>query len=271
VAGHEHIAPGRKGDPGTGFDWQRLKASLQLPDHCFPVCFRLDKDVVLACLGALFQHELSINLPAKHKSVLDYKERVISSGVVPSSWFKDAVFMFQAVRVHSFLLNKAPKVVRLDYDTALTAMRNKGFYNHLDPCFRANRTILQAVLENPNSVPSTILKHAGSLQADFEFVLACVQRDGLQLAFAAQHLRAKPDIVEEACKNNYKALKYACPKLMKNADFVLKCCKQDGRCLTLACTSLCENLELAQAAVNQCPVWFAAQAVKATRRVNANT
>ena len=39
VAGHEHIAPGRKGDPGTGFDWQRLKASLQLPDHCFPVCF----------------------------------------------------------------------------------------------------------------------------------------------------------------------------------------------------------------------------------------
>ena len=39
VAGHEHIAPGRKGDPGTGFDWQRLKATLQLPDHCFPVCF----------------------------------------------------------------------------------------------------------------------------------------------------------------------------------------------------------------------------------------
>jgi AmpD protein len=39
VAGHEHIAPGRKHDPGTGFDWQRLKATLQLPDHCFPVCF----------------------------------------------------------------------------------------------------------------------------------------------------------------------------------------------------------------------------------------
>jgi AmpD protein len=39
VAGHEHIAPGRKGDPGTGFDWQRLKATLQLPDQCFPVCF----------------------------------------------------------------------------------------------------------------------------------------------------------------------------------------------------------------------------------------
>jgi AmpD protein len=39
VAGHEHIAPGRKGDPGSGFDWQRLKATLQLPDHCFPVCF----------------------------------------------------------------------------------------------------------------------------------------------------------------------------------------------------------------------------------------
>lgn len=29
VAGHEHIAPGRKEDPGPGFDWQRLQADLQ--------------------------------------------------------------------------------------------------------------------------------------------------------------------------------------------------------------------------------------------------
>jgi len=39
VAGHEHIAPGRKHDPGAGFDWPRLKTTLQLPDLCFPVCF----------------------------------------------------------------------------------------------------------------------------------------------------------------------------------------------------------------------------------------
>jgi AmpD protein len=25
VAGHEHVAPGRKGDPGAGFDWLRLR------------------------------------------------------------------------------------------------------------------------------------------------------------------------------------------------------------------------------------------------------
>lgn len=25
VAGHEHVAPGRKADPGAGFDWMRLK------------------------------------------------------------------------------------------------------------------------------------------------------------------------------------------------------------------------------------------------------
>lgn len=38
VAGHEHIAPGRKQDPGPGFDWQRLRRPLQKahPDWEFP-------------------------------------------------------------------------------------------------------------------------------------------------------------------------------------------------------------------------------------------
>jgi AmpD protein len=36
VAGHEHIAPGRKQDPGPGFDWSRLRAELGWPDACFP-------------------------------------------------------------------------------------------------------------------------------------------------------------------------------------------------------------------------------------------
>ena len=36
IAGHEHIAPGRKQDPGSGFDWPRLQAGLGLPDACFP-------------------------------------------------------------------------------------------------------------------------------------------------------------------------------------------------------------------------------------------
>lgn len=30
VAGHEHIAPGRKQDPGPGFDWHRLRSDLNL-------------------------------------------------------------------------------------------------------------------------------------------------------------------------------------------------------------------------------------------------
>ena len=36
VAGHEHIAPGRKQDPGAGFDWQMLRRSLAWPARCFP-------------------------------------------------------------------------------------------------------------------------------------------------------------------------------------------------------------------------------------------
>lgn len=37
IAGHEHIASGRKQDPGPGFDWSRLQASLGLPAKCFPL------------------------------------------------------------------------------------------------------------------------------------------------------------------------------------------------------------------------------------------
>jgi AmpD protein len=36
IAGHEHIAPGRKADPGQGFDWPLLQQSLGLPAQYFP-------------------------------------------------------------------------------------------------------------------------------------------------------------------------------------------------------------------------------------------
>ena len=35
IAGHEHIAPGRKHDPGAGFDWNVLRSSLAWPAQCF--------------------------------------------------------------------------------------------------------------------------------------------------------------------------------------------------------------------------------------------
>jgi AmpD protein len=37
IAGHEHIAPGRKSDPGDGFDWRLLQQSLGLAPECFPL------------------------------------------------------------------------------------------------------------------------------------------------------------------------------------------------------------------------------------------
>ena len=38
IAGHEHIAAGRKQDPGPGFDWSLLKKSLAAPKSYFPNC-----------------------------------------------------------------------------------------------------------------------------------------------------------------------------------------------------------------------------------------
>jgi len=36
VAGHEHVAPGRKFDPGAGFDWPALARATHWPARCFP-------------------------------------------------------------------------------------------------------------------------------------------------------------------------------------------------------------------------------------------
>lgn len=39
VAGHEHVAPGRKFDPGAGFDWALLRRALAWGDDFFPTSF----------------------------------------------------------------------------------------------------------------------------------------------------------------------------------------------------------------------------------------
>ena len=36
VVGHEHVAPGRKHDPGAGFDWRGLRRRLRWPASKFP-------------------------------------------------------------------------------------------------------------------------------------------------------------------------------------------------------------------------------------------
>lgn len=36
VAGHEHVAPGRKRDPGSAFDWPRLRTLTAWSAHTFP-------------------------------------------------------------------------------------------------------------------------------------------------------------------------------------------------------------------------------------------
>ena len=36
VVGHEHVAPGRKFDPGGGFDWTQLQLAVGWAPRCFP-------------------------------------------------------------------------------------------------------------------------------------------------------------------------------------------------------------------------------------------
>ncbi len=43
IAGHEHIAPGRKADPGAGMDWLLLQQTLGLTTRCFPEDLRIGR------------------------------------------------------------------------------------------------------------------------------------------------------------------------------------------------------------------------------------
>ena len=43
IAGHEHVAPGRKTDPGAGFDWRKFQTQLGLPNRYFPDSPRSDR------------------------------------------------------------------------------------------------------------------------------------------------------------------------------------------------------------------------------------
>lgn len=43
IAGHEHIAPQRKQDPGTGFDWHLLQQILHWPAEFFPINCQMTK------------------------------------------------------------------------------------------------------------------------------------------------------------------------------------------------------------------------------------
>ncbi|MFM2112161.1 MAG: hypothetical protein RLZZ271_821 [Pseudomonadota bacterium] len=36
IAGHEHVAPGRKHDPGAGFNWAQVQGLTGLASRCFP-------------------------------------------------------------------------------------------------------------------------------------------------------------------------------------------------------------------------------------------
>ena len=44
LAGHEHVAPARKQDPGPGFDWQLLQALSGFPPQYFPDSCRTTTD-----------------------------------------------------------------------------------------------------------------------------------------------------------------------------------------------------------------------------------
>ena len=40
ITGHEHVAPGRKHDPGPGFEWQRLQSAFAGSGILFPPTIR---------------------------------------------------------------------------------------------------------------------------------------------------------------------------------------------------------------------------------------
>jgi len=48
VAGHEHIAPGRKLDPGPGFDWAWLRQATRWPQDWFPLAAAAEQEPLVS-------------------------------------------------------------------------------------------------------------------------------------------------------------------------------------------------------------------------------
>ena len=190
----------------------------------FPLKFREDPDVVLAALESTFK------LDVKHLQQLDksndlfVSEAILRvSRLVPGEWLTNPKFMTSAVKAYPWLMALASKSVREDYDTALTAMCNHGVFQHLAVCFQTNPTIVEAALNNAFYIPNLLIRSLA--HSDVDVALACVSSNGLELAFAADHLKARHDVVLAAISNDYRALKYAAPSLLCDKDFKLACFK----------------------------------------------
>ena len=190
----------------------------------FPLKFREDPDVVLAALESTFK------LDVKHLQQLDksndlfVSEAILRvSRLVPGEWLTNPKFMTSAVKAYPWLMALASKSVREDYDTALTAMCNHGVFQHLAVCFQTNLTIVEAALNNAFYIPNLLIRSLA--HSDVDVALACVSSNGLELAFAADHLKARHDVVLAAISHDYRALKYAAPSLLCDKDFKLACFK----------------------------------------------
>lgn len=182
---------------------------------CFPKKFRKDKDVCLAGLKNMMERGWSLKKFAVH----EIAQHAIPRYYIDKDWFKDQTFMRKAVQANPFLLLIAPKCYATDPMRVFEAMKrlqpgvdNEAMEKHMIALVEAKQQNqaqeaqeAQTIREKPNVFS---LKDACHLQHNALFVFLCVKVDGMQLEFAAQHLRQAQTIVTAATQQNPKACRF---------------------------------------------------------------
>ena len=192
-------------------------------------------------LGSVKQNG-SLNLIRAQTKFVEDREIVIAAvknnGLALEYAYKhkaDREVVFEAVKSNGLALKFANETLKADPDIMLEACSRHP------PCFSCSYHLSPCACHNRHLTDCPMMVASKALTADREFMLIVFKQCYRQyklLEYASDALKADPEIVFEAVKNNGNNLQYASDALKADRKIVLEACKQTWKAVKYASQSL---------------------------------